>query len=80
ETFEKLITKESLPIITDDLADSTDSTCSDLNQLFHISEYIEDNFIGQDDHSNEHISSSLHMPIKNSIGTKKHPEKRLMFP
>ncbi|CAF4761471.1 unnamed protein product, partial [Rotaria magnacalcarata] len=53
ETFEKLITKESLPIITDDLADSTDSTCSDLNQLFHISEYIEDNFIGQDDHSNE---------------------------
>ncbi|CAF4565823.1 unnamed protein product, partial [Rotaria socialis] len=79
ETFEKLITKESLPIIADDLADSTDSTCSDLNQLFHISEYIEDNFIGQDDHSDEHISS-LHMPIKNSIGTKKHPEKRLMFP
>ncbi|CAF0798319.1 unnamed protein product [Rotaria sordida] len=79
ETFEKLIIKDTLPIITDDLADSTDSTCSDLNQLFNISDYIEDNFIDQDDNCNQH-SSTFNISIKNQIRIKKQPQKRLMFP
>jgi hypothetical protein len=78
ETFEKLLIRTSLPNITDDLADSTDSTCSDLNQLFSISEYIEDNFIGQDENANEHLSS-FNSTIVNKIRNLK-PEKRLMFP
>ncbi|CAF4167225.1 unnamed protein product [Rotaria sp. Silwood2] len=79
ETFEKLVMKDTLPIITDDLADSTDSTCSDLNQLFNISEYIEDNFIDQDDNCNQQ-SSTFNTSIKNQIQIKRQPQKRLMFP
>jgi hypothetical protein len=78
ETFEKLLVNRSLPNITDDLTDSTDSTdstCSDLNQLFHISEYIEDSFIGQDDDlGDEHLSTMM-----KKIRTIS-PRKRLMFP
>lgn len=78
ETFEKVILRNSLPIITDDLSDSTDSTSSDLNQSFNISEYIEDNFIDHDDTSNDQ-SSNLNISTINKIRTKK-PQKRLMFP
>ncbi|CAF0797643.1 unnamed protein product [Rotaria sp. Silwood1] len=79
ETFDKLVLNDTLPIITDDLADSTDSTCSDLNQLFNISEYIEDNFIDQDDNCDQQ-SSSYNTSIKSHIQIKKQPQKRLMFP
>ena len=78
ETFEKILIKSSLPNLIDDLADSTDSTCSDLNQLFNMSEYIEDNFIDQDDSCTEH--SSVYNPtIINKTRILK-PQKRLMFP
>ena len=78
ETFEKVEMKHSLPIIIDDLTDSTDSMCSDVCQLFSISEYIEDNFIEQNDNSNER-SSEMNTLILNNIRTSK-PRKRLMFP
>ncbi|CAF1273313.1 unnamed protein product [Adineta steineri] len=78
ETFEKILNKHSLPIILDDLPDSTDSTCSDVNPLFNMSEYIEDNFLDQDINSIEH-SLILNSTIKNQIETMK-PQKRLMFP
>ncbi|UJR26038.1 hypothetical protein I4U23_007384 [Adineta vaga] len=74
ETFEKILTNHSLPIIMDDLADSTDSTCSDVNPLFNMSEYIEDNFLDQD-----HQSSSSQPQIPNPNESIK-PQKRLMFP
>lgn len=79
ETFEKVLIKGSLPIINDDLADSTDSTCSDLNQAFNIAEYIEDNFIDPEDQCNEH-ESSFDTSFKSFSHTKKEPQKRLMFP
>jgi hypothetical protein len=78
ETFEKVLINHSLPIIIDDLADSTDSTCSDLNQLFNMSEYIEDNFLEQDNNCNEHLSG-FNTTLINKIEPIK-PQKRLMFP
>lgn len=78
ETFEKLLIRTSLPNDIDDLADSTDSTCSDLNQMFHISEYVEDNFIGQDEDCSEHLST-FHSTRMKTIRTTQ-PRKRLMFP
>jgi hypothetical protein len=74
ETFEKVHIKSN---ITDDLADSTDSTSSDLNQLFNMSEYIEDNFIDHD--GNEHSSVYNHPTLRNPIRSLK-PQKRLLFP
>ncbi len=78
ETYEKILIRTSLPNITDDLDDSTDSTCSDLNQVFNISEYIEDNFIGQDDNCNETLSTFNSTKLNKIRNIK--PQKRLMFP
>ncbi|CAF1666551.1 unnamed protein product, partial [Adineta ricciae] len=78
ETFEKILINHSLPVIIDDLADSTDSTCSDVNPLFNMSEYIEDNFLDHDHSSPDH-SSSL-QPLSTSKTEIVKPEKRLMFP
>ena len=79
ETFEKLLIRTSLPNNIDDLADSTDSTCSDLNQMFHISEYVEDDFIVQDDHCSEQQLSNFHSTRMKILRTSR-PRKRLMFP
>ena len=78
ETFEKLLIRTSLPHVVDDLADSTDSTCSDLNQMFHISEYVEDNFIGQDVDCHEHLATFNSTRMNNLRIIR--PRKRLMFP
>lgn len=78
ETFEKLLIRTSLPHTGDDLADSTDSTCSDLNQMFHISEYVEDNFIGHDDDCQEHLAT-FNSTQRKHLHTIR-PQKRLMFP
>lgn len=79
ETYDKVQIQTSLPNIIDDLADSTDSTCSDINQVFNISEYIEDNFLGQDDNCTEHSITNFNSIIINKIRHIK-PQKRLMFP
>lgn len=73
ETFEKILINHSLPVIIDDLADSTDSTCSDVNPLFNMSKYIEDHFL-------DHDHSSSLQPLPTSKNEIVKPEKRLMFP
>lgn len=79
ETFEKLLVDHSLPIIVDDLADSTDSTCSDVNPHFNMSEYIEDSFLDQAAHAVNH-SSPLHPVLLDKMEPVGAPQKRLMFP
>jgi len=77
ETFEKLLINTSLPNITDsNLTDSTDSTSSDLNQLFHLSEYIEDNLLEQTDN----CIPPLPILTNKKFIPKVKPQKRLMFP
>lgn len=74
ETFEKVLGQHAVPNITDDLADSTDSTCSDLNQLCNMSDYIEDHFLDQD-----HQPSEPTLLLKTSSRPLK-PQKRLLVP
>ena len=74
ETFEKALGQHAVPTITDDLADSTDSTCSDLNQLCNMSEYIEDHFLEQGHHPTEST-----LPMKTSMRSLR-PQKRLLVP
>ncbi len=77
ETFENLLTTQTLSNITDDLTDSTSSSSS----TFDISEYIEDHFIDQDDKSSSSSenSSSFETTIGNKYISLK-PQKRLLFP
>ena len=75
ETFEKVHLQRTLPYTSDDLADSTDSTCSDLNQLCNMSEYIEDHFLDQEDRSSSSFSRTI-LPKSRSAK----PQKRLLFP
>lgn len=75
ETFEKVLIKTSLPNIADDLDDSTDSASSELNQLYHLTEYIEDNFIDSDDICTEQRTAKFTSKI-----SRIKPQKRLMFP
>jgi hypothetical protein len=59
----------------DDLADSTDSTCSDLNQLCAMSEYCEDTFLDHDSQTNATLMSLTTKTIQCCK-----PVKRLLFP
>lgn len=74
ETFERILINEAKsPSLVDDLVDSTDSTCSDFNQLCAMSEYIEDNLIVQQEHlSIDRKQSDRTVSFK--------PEKRLLVP
>ena len=74
ETFERILNQDVLsPCVIDDLLDSTESTCSDSNQLCAMSEYIEDNFLDQDNHQSSDVCSFNKTPVPK-------PEKRLLFP
>ena len=69
ETFERILVAHSLPNITDDSADSTASTCSDLQHLCPMSGYMEDHYL---EPNSSHPIQPLIRPFK--------AEKRLLFP
>ncbi|CAM4978645.1 unnamed protein product [Rotaria socialis] len=76
ETYEKVVIKSTLPIIIDDLDDSTSSVSSTCN----MSDYIEDNFIDENDStSSDDDSASYETAIINRKLLLK-PQKRLLFP
>ncbi|UJR22897.1 hypothetical protein I4U23_025925 [Adineta vaga] len=74
ETFEKVLTAETLSNISDDAADTTSSSSA----TFNMSEYIEDHFIDHDDSASDGSSSLETTILDQSISTK--PQKRLLFP
>lgn len=69
ETFERILAPNSLPTITDDSADSTASTCSDLQHLCPMSGYMEDHYL--------ETNSSQTIKTFTRLFTAK---KRLLFP
>ncbi|CAF1158721.1 unnamed protein product [Rotaria magnacalcarata] len=76
ETYDKVVIKSTLPVIIDDLDDSTSSASSTCN----MSDYIEDNFIDENDStSSDDDSASYETTIINKKLSLK-PQKRLLFP